>query len=169
MKNKNMSFCYKLKALWYRIKRLIPCTYLCCKYPFLKSGGAINNKNFFQISCWYYCIPKGWRKAFGKTLCDELKEVLKRHGILKTYVITTVKEKFGELVIYDDCAPEEVHDIIMKYEYISAHTCIICGRRAKYVTRGWIEPYCEDCIKTVNTLSEPAEYYKDMDWYGWKR
>ena len=157
---------WKVNDFFFRAKRLIPCTYLCCKYPFLKT-----NKHFFQTSCWYYCIDAGWRKAFGIQLCDELKAALKRNNCLKNYHITDVKEKYGELMIYDDGAPEEVHDIINKYSYISLRTCIVCGRRAKYVTTGWIEPYCEDCINTVSSLitNKPDEYYKDMDWYGWKK
>ena len=160
---------YRLSSFLHKAKRLVPCTYLCLKYPFLKIGGATKNKKFFQTSCWYYSLYDGWRKAFGKALCDELKEALKRYGMLKSYVITDLKEKYGELTIYDDGAPGEVHDIILKYGYISERTCIVCGRRAKYVTRGWVEAYCEDCIKTVNTLNEPKEYYKEMDWYGWTR
>lgn len=160
---------FKVDSFCHKVNRIVPCTYLCLKYPFLKIGGATKNKRFFQTCCWYYSIDKGWRNAFGVTFCDELKNALKRYGILKTYVITDVKEKFGELTIYDEGAPEEVHDIILKYGYISERTCIVCGRRARYVTRGWIEPYCEDCIKNIEIMAEPKEYYKDMDWYGWKR
>lgn len=168
LKEKLLRKYFRIKNKIYKAKRLVPCTYLCLKYPFLKIGGD-RNKKFFQTSCWYYSIDNGWRKAFGITLCDELKECLKRYGILKTYVITDIKEKYGELNIDDNGAPEEVHDILLKYEYISAHTCIVCGRRAKYVTRGWILPYCEDCMKSVETTEKPQEYYKDMDWYGWKQ
>ena len=36
--------------------------------------------------------------------------------------------------------------MIDKYEDLSSITCINCGKPAKYITTGWICPYCEDCI-----------------------
>ena len=156
-----------MKKIISKIKRLVSCTYLCWKYPFLKYRWE--KDKFFQTSCWYYSIDIGWRKAFGLQLCEEIKQALIRHDFLYKYNITDIKEKMGELVIYDDGAPEEVHDIIFKYGYISSRTCFICGRPAKYRTRGWIEPYCEDCIKEANTTKEPDEAYKDFEWYGWKK
>lgn len=159
---------FKVQSFFRKAKRLIPCTYLCCKYPFLKPYSKRNK--FFQTSCWYYCIDEGWRKAFGIQLCDELLASLKRHNFVKKYIITDVKEKFGELNIYDDGAPEEVHDILLKYEYISARTCIICGKPARYRSKGWIEPYCKECFNTWAKLNnEPSEAYKDFDWYGYKK
>lgn len=153
---------YKLKFL----PNAVASTYLCLKYPFLKFK---TKSGFFQKSCWYWSIPYGWRKAFGIQMCKELKEALKRHDFLYKYYLTDVKEKFGVLTIYDEGAPEEVHDILLKYDYISSRTCIECGRRAKYRTEGWVEPYCEDCIKKINTKNKPYQFYKDIDWYGWKK
>lgn len=161
-----------MKAYWKakRVVKFIPNvvinTYLCARFPFLKFNAK---SGFFQKTSWYWQIDKGWRKAFGIQLCKELKAALKRGGILRTYEITTVKEKFGSLNIYDNGATAEVHDIINKYEYISSRTCIECGRPAKYRTRGWVEPYCEDCFQKIDTTIAPDEYYKDFDWYGWKK
>ena len=62
------------------------------------------------------------------------------------YRITQIKEKFGGLRWYDAACPRELYDVIGKYESISFHTCICCGKPAKYITSGWICPYCEDCI-----------------------
>lgn len=161
----------RMKVYW-RVKKivrwlpsLIVNTYLCARFPFLKWS-----EGFFQRTSMYWCIDYGWRKAFGIQLCKEVKEAAKRHGCLKDYRFTTVKEKFGALNIYDNGAPEEIHDILAKYEYISSRTCIECGRRAKYITQGWIEPYCEDCIKKVNLMqTPPRESYKDFSWYGWTK
>ena len=156
---------WKAKKVLNYVPNLVKNTYLCARFPFLKFGGG-----FFQTTSWYWQIDYGWRKAFGIQLCKDLKEVLKRHGCLRTYEITTVKEKFGALNIYDNGAPSEVHDILAKYEYISRRTCIECGRRAKYITQPWEEPYCEDCIKNVDIQQKPPmEAYKDFDWYGWRR
>lgn len=165
------------------LPKAIASTYLCARFPFLKY--STGKGKFFQRSCWYWQIKgggeglwkreegepalRGWRKAFGIQLCKELKAALKRGGILKTWEITTIKEKFGALCIYDNGATEEVHDILNKYEYVSSRTCVECGKIAKYRTKGWVEPYCEDCIKKVNTTAQPNEYYKDFDWYGWTK
>ena len=156
---------WKFKKVLNFVPNLVKNTYLCARFPFLKFSGG-----FFQTTSWYWQIDYGWRKAFGIQLCKELKDALKRHGCLKTYEITTVKEKFGALNIYDNGAPSEVHDILAKYEYISRRTCIECGRRAKYITQPWEEPYCEDCIKNVDIQQKkPMESYKDFEWYGWTR
>ena len=162
LNNKYLKIKSKIKKPYYYTVS----TFLCWRYPFLKFR---IDKGFIQKSCYWWCIPDGWRKAFGFTMCEELRGVLKRLGWLHKYQISDVKEKFGELTIYDDGAPEEVHDIIMKYGYISRRTCIICGRRAKYLTEGWVEPYCEDCIKGIDTIKPPYEYHKDIEWYGWKK
>ena len=165
------------------LPKLIVNTYLCARFPFLKHD---INSGFFQTESWYWQIegnignwkrdegtkpPKlnGWRKAFGMQFCKELKAALKRAGMLRTYEITTIKEKFGALCVYDDGATREVHDILNKYEYISSRTCVECGRPAKYRTTGWIEPYCDECIKNVVTLHPPEEYYVDFSWYGFNR
>lgn len=161
-------FYWKVRRVLYYVPYVVINTYLCARFPFLKFD---IHSGFFQKSSWYWSIDKGWRKAFGIQMCKELKAALKRNDFLHKWEITTVKEKYGALNIYDNGAPEEVHDIVNKYEYISSRTCIECGRRAKYRTTGWVEPYCEDCIESQSHLlvSEPDEYYKDFDWYGWKK
>ena len=35
-------------------------------------------------------------------------------------------------------------ELLDKYENISYHTCINCGKSARYLSNGWICPYCED-------------------------
>ena len=104
---------------------------------------------------WFHCIPTfteldametGWREAFGIQMCKEVKACLKKNNYLKQYRITQIKEKFGTLRWYDAGAPRELYDIINKYENLSYRTCIVCGRPAKYISHGWISPYCEDCI-----------------------
>ena len=164
---KYMSLYLKIKDAISFIPETIVNTYLCIRFPFLKYSR--NRKKFFQRNCWYWRIECGWRKAFGIQLCKELKAALNRGGMLKTWEITDIKEKYGALCIYDNGATEEVHDILNKYEYISSRTCVECGRIAKYRTTGWIEPYCEDCIKKADTMTQPDEYYKDFDWYGWTK
>lgn len=104
---------------------------------------------------WIHCIPTfteldsmpiGWRKAFGIQICKEIKAELKKIKYLRKYRIMQIKEKYGSLRWYDSGNNEEIQNIINKYEEISSRTCINCGKPAKYISRGWISPYCENCI-----------------------
>ena len=172
----------RIKGFVTFIPKAIASTYLCARFPFLK----FNTKSgFFQKTCWYWSLDQcltdkngdvhdctGWRKAFGIQLCKELKDELKRDSLtenwVKSFKITDIKEKFGMLNISAESYPKGVHEIILKYEYISSRTCIKCGRPAKYRTTGWIEPYCEMCVNQMNISNNPPhEAYKDFDWYGY--
>lgn len=104
-----------------------------------------------------HCIPnhteldamdKGWRKAFGIQMCKDIRKALLSHGwkYLFNYRITQIKEKFGTLRWYDYNSTQDVQDIINKYEDLSYHTCIDCGKPATKISTGWICPYCDDCI-----------------------
>jgi len=65
------------------------------------------------------------------------------------------KYVFERKDILDRC---KIPDIISKYEKLSYKTCIICGKPAKYMSRGWISPYCEDCAREFTSTHN--EYYK---------
>jgi len=56
------------------------------------------------------------------------------------------KRVFHRFKILEKC---HVWDIIHKYEDISETVCIRCGKPAKWVTRGWISYYCDDCKKKL--------------------
>lgn len=93
-------------------------------------------------------MESGWRKAFGIQMCKEIKKELKKHKFLYKYRIIQIKEKFGYLHWYDGGSPKDskIYDIIRKYEQISAKTCGVCGKPATKISKGWIYPYCDDCI-----------------------
>jgi len=103
---------------------------------------------------WIHCLTKyteldalepGWKKKFGKEICEDIKKQLKKEGNLYKYRITQIKEKWGYLHWYDN-GSHEIMKIINKYEEISRHTCIVCGKPATKISKGWISPYCDDCI-----------------------
>lgn len=106
----------------------------------------------------FHCIPEytelyaldwGWKKAFGEDLCKELRKALWKEGGLKAILqfrVIQIKEKYGYLHFYYDGGGDKVGEVISKYEKLSARTCIICGKPAKWRTRDWICPYCDDCI-----------------------
>ena len=108
-----------------------------------------------------HCIPSyteldamepGWRKAFGIQICKEIRAALLKRGwkYLFKYRITQIKEKFGELRWYDGFSTLDVHNIIDKYEDISRHTCIVCGKPATKMSTGWYSPYCDEHIGNRN-------------------
>lgn len=71
-------------------------------------------------------MPEGWRKAFGIQLCKELKHALGEN--LHNYRVMQIKEKYGDLCWYDAGGNDKTFKILDKYQTISAHTCIICGK-----------------------------------------
>lgn len=162
MKNFIRRIKWKLKDL----KRLPKATYLCWKYPFLKPWDK--KKRFFQTWCEYYAIPKGWRKAFGLHMIREINDSLRRTGgkeAVNSYSIDQIKEKWGVLHWYDSYSTTEVDKIINKYEEISEHTCIICGKPATVRTTGWISPYCDDCVGDQYHIH--FGHKLGPKWYGW--
>lgn len=117
-------------------------------------------------------MPKGWRKKFGIQICKEIKQSLLKAGgrkALNAYRITQIKEKFGSLRWYDYGGTEEMFNtIIPKYEELSRKTCIDCGKPAKYISRGWISPYCEDCAKDKDdyiSIIEEDAWDKALGYY----
>ena len=97
-------------------------------------------------------MEPGWRKAFGIQMCKELKQELKKHKFLYKYRIVQIKEKWGYLHWYDGRTQKDskIYDIIRKYEQISAKTCGVCGKPATKISKGWIYPYCDDCVGDRN-------------------
>lgn len=123
------------------------------EYPFLIPRNVFSDEPLPETdphSGYVYTLlddmPDGWRKAFGEQLCSELKAALIKAGRLEGYRILQIKEKYGELRWYARGGTEETKAIIDKYTEMSRRTCIKCGKLAKYITRGWIEPFCEECL-----------------------
>lgn len=118
-------------------------------------------------------METGWRIKFGEDICREIKTALlhtytkdihkysikyliayiKGIKLLLNYRIMQIKEKFGGLRWYSEGDTQEIFNIINKYEDISYKTCIVCGKDAKYMTRGWICPYCEEHVPDKDNAS----------------
>ena len=162
MKNLNpLNRQMKFKRMTYKIKNRIQYPFivfrnylLVRKYPFLKPscGWGIDMRNtpdyykyHYEIT-WLDCLPKGWKKAFGKQICDELKDAIESNH-LSNYKVLQVKEKYGTLRWYDEGGNKNTCNIIDKYEKISEKVCQLCGKPATHMSKGWIGYYCEDCIK----------------------
>lgn len=117
-------------------------------------------------------MPTGWRKAFGIQMCKEIKDALLKDGgrkLLRSYRIVDIKEKYGSLRWYDNYSSPRVWKVILKYEYISSYTCVICGDLAVGYTpvEYWKCPYCE-AHKPMD--SNYFLYYgidENESWYGY--
>lgn len=107
-------------------------------------------------------MPKGWRIAFGEQMCQDIKDDLMRTGYLDEYRISQIKEKYGSLRYYDfGCTDKMLHEIIPKYEELSKRTCICCGKPAKWITTGWISPYCDECVPRYERKETVEEFYRE--------
>lgn len=127
---------------------------LITKYPFLiptNTWTGEKKSNFDYTITMLDSMPRGWRLKFGEQMCEDIKEVLLKANYLDKYVVVQIKEKFGALRWYDSGIPEdyyeELQEVITKYEFLSSHTCINCGKEALYESQGWICPFCEECTK----------------------
>ena len=70
------------------------------KYPFLLvktdpwTGKELTPEEIDYTTTWFDEIPKGWAKAFGEQMCDELLEILKKADCIDEYEIGQIKEKY---------------------------------------------------------------------------
>lgn len=97
-------------------------------------------------------------------MCEEIKQELEENNLLDQYRISQIKEKYGQLCWYDFGSTEKMlHEIIPKYEGLSKHTCICCGKPATKMTLGWISPYCDDCCPMSEYATSIDEYFSKVN------
>lgn len=134
------------------------------KYPFWKARNVWSGKFMGYSYTLYDEIPEGWRKAFGKELSEEIKKAgkesrkrLHKHLSWKNMLtFQQIKEKWGELCLYAS-ATSEIRFVLDKYELLSQGYCINCGKPARYLSKSWVEFYCEDCFdKYLDTVKESS-------------
>lgn len=137
---------------------------LCELYPFLLPRNRWTGKIPEDYDYSYTeldAMPAGWREAFGIKLCEEIKLCLDKMkpDVAAKYMITQIKEKYGQLCWYTNFTTEDLEKVMRKYEDLSKRTCIVCGKPAEFITLGWISPYCGDCIKNEKEKYKPIEEY----------
>lgn len=147
--------------------------FLVKKYPFLKPscGWGVDMEyhrkdyKYHYEETWLDGMPNGWRKAFGKALCEDLKREI-NNSRLTDYKIHQIKEKWGLLTIYDEDGNHNTQEIIDKYEKLSATICQNCGKKAEYMTTRWLGYYCKDCINKMgpNVRYRPIEEGENTGW-----
>ena len=113
----------------------------------------------------YDCISKGWRIGFGKFLLEDLRKACLKTNFLNKLQFTQIKEKYGSLRLYNNGAPQEVHDVLMKYEFISEYVCYQCGSPDACIVNdyGWDLPLCKCCWDKTNKKRE-NKGYKTISW-----
>ena len=137
---------------------------LCKLYPFLIPRNRWTGKIPEDYDYSYTeldAMPAGWREAFGIEFCEEIKICLSKMkpDVAAKYMITQIKEKYGQLCWYTNFTTEDLEKVMRKYEDLSKRTCIVCGKPAEFITLGWISPYCGDCIKNEKEKYKPIEEY----------
>lgn len=109
--------------------------------------------DFPQIFRDYGGDPSKTCMAFGIECGDGWEPLIRRlcESIMATnppqdFCASQIKEKFGGLRFYSDCAPMEIWDLIEESERQSYKTCEMCGSTENVTSEGhWITTLCEKC------------------------
>jgi hypothetical protein len=100
------------------------------KYPKLFS-----NQQFWGFEC-----GDGWYNILDH-LCGAITEYT--HDPDEVYV-DQIKEKFGKLRFYLSKEDNVIHGMVTLAEYMSGHTCEICGERGKIRSGPWFVTLCDE-------------------------
>lgn len=126
---------------------------ICLRYPFLRVRGA-------GYSCtWFDAIPEIWGISFGYELVKDIDFVLGKGMFRHRYIVTDIKEKWGQLRIYDNGVPEgiyrEMEEVLSFFESLSYYTCFYCGNVSNTHSTGWILPVCRICAEEKGISAVP--------------
>lgn len=147
----------KLKERWNNFK-------LWWKYPFIRPRTMTYDKycsNFFSYTL-LHSMPEGWLKAFSIDFCNDLKKALSGYtkDVRKSFRIYDIKEKYGYLRVSCNWYTPEIDEVIKKYEKISRKTCVHCGHKAKWLSKGYVLPFCKECAKRVHNHIKFTPIYR---------
>lgn len=134
------------------------------KYPFIRPRTLTHDKycsEFFKYTL-LHLMPKGWTKAFGNKFCEDLNDALMccNKSIRKTFRIYDMKEKHGRLQVSCNWYTPEINEVLYKYEKLSAKTCVACGNKAYWLTKGYIVPMCNHCKREYKNKYKFTPMYK---------
>lgn len=139
--------------------------WLIKRYPFLLP----RNRWSGEVGEYYYefteldSVPDGWRKSFGYSLLEELRDDLLKFDYLDKYRILQIKEKFGGLRWYAGSIPVEskAYEIASKYERMSENVCMTCGKPATMCCiGGWFETICPECWEKRQNQRYWKQYHR---------
>lgn len=136
------------------------------KYPWLRisnrwTGKYVEGTEGTELDL----MPSGWRKAFGEKMCEEINDELMTwpQEDREKFRITDIKEKWAHLCFYTNLVSHHLVQITDKYSLISRLTCIHCGGPARWITKGWYMPYCQECAEEQMQHVNSA-YSTSSDW-----
>ena len=96
-------------------------------------------------------LPYGWRKTLAGNISHDIVMAMILDGVdISSYQPESiyVKEKYGRFDWYDSVHSPCKSLIPEIYEYISKHTCIICGKfGVPLFDDDWVSPFCHNCYK----------------------
>lgn len=104
-------------------------------------------------------LPEGWVRLF-LLFCKHLRKDLILHRYLDKFRFEQIKEKYGDMRLYNSGFPKESNGYELEtiYSYLSTYVCQTCGKPAKYESRGWIAQECED-HKSENSIKKSRKNF----------
>ena len=120
------------------------------EFPFIiprdYEGNPPKDYDYFFTELDY--IPDGWRKRYGRLICEDIKRILGKRA--NEFRFIEIKEKYGELRIDGSIGNTELDNQFSKYSYLTGNTCIYCGKIGVPSTKGYILPVCRECYPKAN-------------------
>jgi hypothetical protein len=99
-------------------------------------------------------IPEGWYPLM-TDLCQQIDAQLSE-GKVEDFVVLQIKEKFGSLRFYFQCAPctrSKLEQLISIAHERSKTTCLLCGSEAMQIEKDPNAPLCFLCSERLKMLS----------------
>lgn len=144
------------------------------KYPFLEYRNVFHNETIYDAeeekvkhNYWTAWDNHGWEKLWKKFLSVIFEEYDKMtEDEKKNFRILDTKEKYGTLRVDISFGNQAIIEAETILYMLSQWVCCSCGKMPKnsrgnriiWQTKGWIAPYCKDCIK--KTIGKNDSWYK---------
>ena len=118
------------------------------EYPFLRPNIPEEEYDWSWTMLDLVCV--GWQRLF-LDVCAEIKQhMLDEKMPLDEAYFWDIKEKYGTLRTEFAGGDAAISDMLMDLEIRSMLVCPQCGKRTKYISRGYILYLCPDCAKEVH-------------------
>ena len=104
-------------------------------------------------------LPEGWVRLF-LLYCKHMRSELMKSNYLDKFRFTQIKEKYGDMRLYNNGTPKDssCYDLEYIYGHLSTYVCENCGKPAKYESRGWIAQECEE-HKSKDSIKKKKKNY----------
>lgn len=143
-------------------------------YPYLQPRnlwtGKVSEDYDYSYIRGEHELPDGWLRLFF-LYCKNLRPILVETELLDKFAFSQLKEKYGQMCLYNFGIPRKGGaDILTSlYESYSTQICHVCGKPARYESRGWIEPWCEECVERCHYTTKKIYTRSQMCLGMWNR